>query len=228
MDIGYIALFLAAAAALYSAFAFVIGYRGRNEALLQSARNGLIAVFALTSVSVAVLLYGILTHDFSNAYIASYTSTDMSLPYLVSALWAGNDGSLLFWAWLVTLFAVISLLVNRNKARELVPYSSAVMMVIAAFFVIVVITAANPFDTLAVGYATSPHLITCELLPIVIRSLPDDRAIAAGEPEIPEKPYLLVAANIRSTSHARYCYDTTDAFKTDLMARLLRSPVAAQ
>ena len=86
----------------------------------------------------------------------------------------------------------------------------------------------NPFDTLAVGFATSPHLITCELLPIVIRSLPDDRAIAAGEPEIPEKPYLLVAANIRSTSHARYCYDTTDAFKTDLMARLLRSPVAAQ
>lgn len=86
----------------------------------------------------------------------------------------------------------------------------------------------NPFETLAVGYVTSPHLITCELLPIVIRSLPDDRAIAAGEPEIPEKPYLLVAANIRSTSHARYCYDTTDAFKTDLMARLLRSPGAAQ
>ncbi len=149
MDIGYIALFLAAAAALYSAVAFVIGHRARNEALLQSARNGLIAVFALTSVSVSVLLYGILTHDFSNAYIASYTSTDMSLPYLVSALWAGNDGSLLFWAWLITLFAFISLLINRNKPRELVNYSSVVMMVIAAFFVILVITSANPFETLA-------------------------------------------------------------------------------
>ncbi len=149
VDTGYIALFLAAVAALYSTGAFVIGQRIKNQALLRSAGNGLIATFALVSLSVAVLLYGIATHDFSNTYIASYTSTDMSLPYLVSALWAGNDGSLLFWAWLVSLFAFVSLLVNRSKARELVHYSSAVMMGTAAFFVIVVITAASPFETLA-------------------------------------------------------------------------------
>ena len=81
----------------------------------------------------------------------------------------------------------------------------------------------NPFDTLAVGHVTSPHLITCETLPIVIQYLPDDVAIAAGPPEVAEKPYLLASPNIRSASHARYCYDTTDAFKDDLMARLLRS-----
>ncbi len=83
----------------------------------------------------------------------------------------------------------------------------------------------NPFDTLAVGYVTSPHLIACETLPVVIRQLPDDVAIAAGPPAVPEKPYLLASPNIKSASHARYCYDTTDVFKDELMARLLRSAI---
>ncbi len=83
----------------------------------------------------------------------------------------------------------------------------------------------NPFDTLAVGYVTSPHLIICETLPVVIRQLPDDVAIAAGPPAVPEKPYLLASPNIKSASHARYCYDTADVFKDELMARLLRSAI---
>ena len=96
-DIGYIALFLALVASIYAAIAFVFGVRGRHRALIESAKNSLLAVFGLVSISVAVLVYALVTHNFQIEYVASYTSRDLSLPYLLSALWAGNDGSLLVY-----------------------------------------------------------------------------------------------------------------------------------
>ena len=96
-EIGYISLFLALVASIYSAIAFVFGVRGKHPELVASARNSLVAVCGLVSISVARLMYALVSHDFQIEYVASSTSLDLSLPYLISALWAGNDGSLLFW-----------------------------------------------------------------------------------------------------------------------------------
>ncbi len=124
-DIGYVALVLALIAAVYSAIAFVFGVRGKHQALINSARNSLLAVCGLVSISVAALLYALVTHDFQIEYVASYTSRDLSLTYLLSSLWAGNDGSLLFWAWLLSLFAAVVVLQRRDIGKELVPYAMA-------------------------------------------------------------------------------------------------------
>ena len=85
-DIGYIALLLALVASIYSAIAYIFGVRGRHPALIESARNSLLAVCGLVSISVAVLLHALVTHDFQIEYVASYTSRDLSLPYLLSSL----------------------------------------------------------------------------------------------------------------------------------------------
>ncbi len=148
-DIGYIALFLALVTSIYSAIAFAVGARGKHSALIESARNSLLAVCGLVSISVAVLVYAIVTHDFQIEYVASYTSRDLSLTYLLSALWAGNDGSLLFWAWLLSLFAAVVVLQKRDIGKELVPYASSIIMVAQAFFLIVLLFIANPFQKLA-------------------------------------------------------------------------------
>ena len=81
----------------------------------------------------------------------------------------------------------------------------------------------NPFDTLAIGYLTSPHLITSEILPAAIQTLPDDvntKPLANGK--LAEKPYLLAGKQIRSKKRVRYCYNAAPEFATDLMKRLLR------
>lgn len=148
-DIGYISLLLALLASVYSAIAFIIGLKKRSSSLVNSARNGLLAVFGLVSLSVLALLYSLLTHNFQIEYVASYTSLDMSLPYVISALWAGNDGSLLFWAWLLAMFAVIVLLQKRDIGRELVPYASIVLLVTEAFFLFLLVAIANPFNKLS-------------------------------------------------------------------------------
>src|SRR3990172_6953503 len=147
-DIGYIALFLALLASVYSAIAFVFGKRRSASALLNSARNGLLASCALVSVSVAALAFSLITHDFQIAYVSSYTSSDMSLPFLISALWAGNDGSLLFWAWLLSLCAAVVTLQKRDVGRELVPYASVVIMLTQVFFLLLLLFVANPFEKL--------------------------------------------------------------------------------
>jgi len=161
-EIGYVALFVALVASIYSAVAFILGVRGRHSALIASAKNGLLAVFGLVSTSVAILLYALVTHNFQIEYVASYTSRDLSLPYLISALWAGNDGSLLFWAWLLSLLATVVVLQKRDRNRELVPYASAIIMITQAFFLVLLLSVSNPFHELsfapAVGMGLNPLL----------------------------------------------------------------------
>lgn len=145
-DIGYIALFLALAASLYSAVALAVGGKRGNPRLVESGRNALLVVFSLVTVSVAGLLVSLVTHDFQVQYVAEYTSRNMSLAYLMSSLWAGNSGSLLTWVWLLTIFGAVFVLVRRNSYDGLAPYASAVTMATTSFFVILTLAVANPFQ----------------------------------------------------------------------------------
>ncbi|MBI4188789.1 MAG: heme lyase CcmF/NrfE family subunit [Chloroflexi bacterium] len=148
-DLGYIALFLALVTSVYSAIAFVFGTRSNNPGLSESARNSLLATFGLMSIATIILVYALVTHNFRFEYVASYTSRDLPLTYLLSALWAGNDGSLLFWAWLLSLFATIVVLQKRDIGKELVPYATAITMITQTFFLILLVSVANPFHTLS-------------------------------------------------------------------------------
>lgn len=81
----------------------------------------------------------------------------------------------------------------------------------------------NPFDTLAIAYLTSPQWITCEDLPVEIKTRPDDTRPGLGpEGKVAQKPYLLAARNLSSPRKARYCFNPAPDFKEDLMRRLLR------
>ncbi len=82
----------------------------------------------------------------------------------------------------------------------------------------------NPFDTLAIGYLTSPKLITSEELFSEIKVLPDDvntKPLADGK--LAEKPYLLAGKAITSKRRVKYCYGASLKFTEDLMERLLKN-----
>ena len=145
-DMGYIALLLGLGASTYSAIAFILGVRGKSPALIASARNGVIVVFGFLSLAAVALAYGLITHDFGVKYVASYTSRDLAPIYILSAFWAGNAGSLLFWGWLLSLFAVLVLLQNRGK--KLASYASSIIMATEAFFLILMVFVINPFEKL--------------------------------------------------------------------------------
>ena len=161
-DIGYVALSIAFVLAAYAAVAALIAVRSGQGDLWLSARNAVWAALALTSVASAALLYSLATRDFSLRYVAEYTSRDLSMPLTLSAWWAGQAGSPLFWSWLLAVFAGVVLIQNRRQNRELTPYAVAVIMAILAFFLGIVVFSANPFEklpsTLADGLGLSPLL----------------------------------------------------------------------
>ena len=152
-DFGYGALFLALIASVYAAFAFAISARNGSARLRASARNAVIVVGGLTTIAVGVLLSALLAHDFRLEYVAEYSRRGMSLVYLVSALWAGNAGSLLIWVWVLTILAVVLVVRRRETGRQLVPIAATVMMLTAAFFLILLLGVVNPFRQLAVAPA---------------------------------------------------------------------------
>ncbi|MFH1647355.1 MAG: heme lyase CcmF/NrfE family subunit [Chloroflexota bacterium] len=161
-DFGYISLLLALVAAVYAVFAFVFAGRGKSPALARSARNSLLVVGGLVTLAVGIMLFALLTHNYRIEYVAQYTGSGLSWNYLLSALWAGNTGSLLFWAWLLAIFSIIAVLQKRDTGRELVPYAAATLMFIEAFFLALLLTVANPFKELpftpAEGYGLNPLL----------------------------------------------------------------------
>lgn len=146
-NIGYVAIVLALIASIYSAITYMLAPKIKSSRILESARNSLISVMILVSISVLILLYAIFSHDFGLEYVYSYTSIDSSPLYLLSALWAGNSGSLLFWAWLLSIFSVIVFFTRRGEDKELIPYAAMVLMITQAFFLILLVAVMNPFNT---------------------------------------------------------------------------------
>ena len=147
-EIGYIALVLAFVACLYSIAAYIFGSRSSRPGVTSSAKRSVLAAAVLFTVSAVTLIIALISHQFQIEYVASYTSSDMTLPYLISALWAGNAGSLLLWGWIISLSAAVVVLRKRKQGQELVPYASIIIMAVQAFFLLLLIFAQNPFHKL--------------------------------------------------------------------------------
>ncbi|MBI4289564.1 MAG: heme lyase CcmF/NrfE family subunit [Chloroflexi bacterium] len=146
-SLGSLALFLTLAVSIYATVVSWLGGRTGRLELVASARNAIFAIAGLTSLATFLLLYAFLTHDFRIEYVALYSSRDMSPTYVIASLWAGSEGSLLFWAWTMSIFASILAFHNRNLTNPLIPYVFAVVMTVQAFFSVLMAFVTNPFQT---------------------------------------------------------------------------------
>ena len=147
-DIGNIALWIALLIGLWgSAVAFAAG-RSRRADLALSAERSMFAVWGLLALASAALMKALLAHDFSIEYVAAYTSRNLPVFYTWSAFYAGQKGSLLFWAIVLATFSAAAVLMNRGRYRELMPHVTGVLLVTITFFVAVMVFASNPFEKL--------------------------------------------------------------------------------
>ena len=136
-------------AALYAAGASVYGaLRGRRE-WVSSGRRAIYCLAALCLAAFAILEAAFLRTDLSFALVAEGSSTDTPTFYKVTALWATQDGSLLLWATLLSVFASAVLFLTRRTLRDIAPWATAVLGCVAAFFLLLMVGWENPFTTLA-------------------------------------------------------------------------------
>ena len=104
-QLGSVGLIVALAFAAYAVVAGVVGGKLRSLRVVRSAERATLAFFVMVTVAVVALEYLILTNDFHNAYVAEHSNRDLFTFYKVAALWAGQEGSLLFWTWLLSITA---------------------------------------------------------------------------------------------------------------------------
>src|SRR5690348_9304214 len=147
--LGNLALWLALLVGLWGALAgFVGGLKDRPD-LARSARNAVFAMCGALLVAVASLEWALFQHDFNVEYVAAYTSRNLPIFYTWSALYAGQKGSLLFWATVLSVFGSLALVVTPRRHQELLPTVAGVVALVASFFISVMLFGhANPFQRL--------------------------------------------------------------------------------
>lgn len=148
VDIPFFGTLVLSATLVAAAYTFAISVaagRGRPQ-MLMGARYGAYATFALVALSVCLLAYAFQTHDFRIRYVARYSDRSMPWWYLVTSLWGGQDGSLLWWSFLLAGWSFVCVRWMRGRYLELQPWIIATLMSIMVFFMILMLYAANPFS----------------------------------------------------------------------------------
>jgi cytochrome c-type biogenesis protein CcmF len=135
--------------ALYAAAASLYGVRSGRRQFVTSGRRAIYCLAGLLLGAFALLESAFLRSDFSYAVVSSASSTDTPTFYKVTALWSTQDGSLLLWATLLSVFSSAVLFLTRRSLREITPYAAAVLGGVAAFFLLLMVGWENPFRTLA-------------------------------------------------------------------------------
>jgi cytochrome c-type biogenesis protein CcmF len=106
------------------------------------------ALCAALLVAALCLWKGLISHDFNIEYVAQYTSRNLPTSYVFAAFWAGQKGSLLFWATILSIFGAIAQTVTSRRHEGLLPYVAGITNVVVAFFVLTMLFSANPFERL--------------------------------------------------------------------------------
>jgi cytochrome c-type biogenesis protein CcmF len=147
-----IALALAAYNLLAGAFSLRLIATGQParispERLADTARRAGIAGFLAISAAAFALIWSVFANDFSITYIMEHSNRALPGAYKFSALWSGQEGSLLLWAWLLGIYGFV-LRLTHKKDVKLYAYAGTILAGIQVFFLLVLNFAAPPFALL--------------------------------------------------------------------------------
>jgi cytochrome c-type biogenesis protein CcmF len=148
-NLGSLALILAVCVAFYAAAASVVGRLKQKPFLLVSGQRAVYSVWVLVTLASGLLVYALMSGDFRFSYVVEHSNRTMPVLYKFAAWWGGQEGSLLFWSWLLSTYAAVVVFTNRRKHRDIMPWTIAVMSVVQFFFLVLNNFIANPFQLLA-------------------------------------------------------------------------------
>ncbi len=143
-----------AAAVLVAAGALLSGVAAARVNLvagLRVARVLVVALWLFLTIAAAMLLVALESSDFRFAYVASYTERSLPAGFKFAAFWAGQEGSLLLWAWLLSLLSVFAVIGWRRESSREIAFAHSALAFFGAFFAALILFAANPFELLPGG-----------------------------------------------------------------------------
>jgi cytochrome c-type biogenesis protein CcmF len=144
--IGQVCLLLSLVGTGYAAFACVIGwYYGRRGIVRAGIASACVGFVGLT-IALILLGYALLVRDFSFLYVSQYSSRLLPWHYSLSALWVGQAGSLLLWAWMLGLLAFVYRILSRKNGSPLRSPAFGLVMGVVCFIVATMVFGADPMQ----------------------------------------------------------------------------------
>ncbi|HKV25514.1 MAG TPA: heme lyase CcmF/NrfE family subunit [Candidatus Acidoferrum sp.] len=154
MDVfGSFALLLAFICAVYAFGGGIAAILTRHPLLIKSSRQAGIATCCLIFIATFSLEYLFFSDNYSVAYVVEHSNRALSTYFKITALWSGQEGSLLFWSFLLSIYVFSVLIVYRNKNGELMPYVGVILAGVQIFFLTLNNFVASPFKMLGVPAA---------------------------------------------------------------------------
>lgn len=180
-EVGFFAAAIALVVGIYAIVSSVFGERTHHESLVLSGRNATYLAFIFMTLSVGALEVALMTEQYQISYVWSVSSPTMPTFYRITALWGSQAGSLLFWSWLMSLFAALATWLNWRSHRRLMPYAIAYMMAVLVFFVGLTLLYENPFQQwwIMPDNPASSQVIEATLRPAGAE-VPDANSLAAS------------------------------------------------
>jgi cytochrome c-type biogenesis protein CcmF len=152
---GSVALNLAFGFAILSFF--VLGYYLRIKSVVyyHIGRRLALSVSILSIIATVILLNELLISNFDIDYVAHYTSLETPFIYKITALWAGQAGSLLFWLFVLSLYIIITIWQNAKKLQQMMPWVILVLVFVQLFFLVMTNFVTNPFQPTTANFVVT-------------------------------------------------------------------------
>ncbi|MDY6874170.1 MAG: cytochrome c-type biogenesis CcmF C-terminal domain-containing protein [Chloroflexota bacterium] len=144
-EIGSILIGLALFTTFYAIFALVYGLRNNDHSWRESGQRALYSGSALLLLALILLLVAFITDQFQFIYVATHSNSVLPLALKMSAIWAGQEGSLLLWAFLQLLFTSLIARKIEEDRTAVTTWATVILAVITAFFVAMTLVFSNPF-----------------------------------------------------------------------------------
>jgi len=145
VEFGYGILILTFILSLYASGAAIFGAVKKNDKVIETARRAQLLTFPLLAIATTSLVYLLISNHFEVNYVYSVTDIAMPLYLKITALWGGQPGSLLFWAFLLSIFTSAVTLRKWDRDRDFLPWVIVVTSVTLGFFLALIIFFENPF-----------------------------------------------------------------------------------
>ncbi|HEY0664555.1 MAG TPA: heme lyase CcmF/NrfE family subunit [Gallionella sp.] len=147
-ELGHFSLVVALFVALCLGVLPIVGAVRNNPVLMGMGRPLAYGQFLLLAVAFACLTYAFLVNDFSVLYVSQHSNSQLPEVYRVAAVWGGHEGSLLLWAFLLSLWTLAVAVYSKHLPEEMVARVLGVMGLIAVGFLLFMLFTSNPFERL--------------------------------------------------------------------------------
>ncbi|WP_051333622.1 heme lyase CcmF/NrfE family subunit [Aliagarivorans marinus] len=145
-ELGHFALIVALAVAILQSVYPLWGASANRLGMMNLARPLALLQFLLVLFSLIVLCNAFLANDFSVAYVANNSNSQLPWYFRLSAVWGAHEGSLLLWAAILAGWGAAVALLSRGLPIEAVARVLAVMGMICVGFYAFILFTSNPFE----------------------------------------------------------------------------------